>query len=227
MYICTLVISVSSWVCIKYYCIHTCFTLYEGELIRLPCSLKFSVAVNLSQNKPTFTLPFPVSGTKSMQLFIHPYFTGDLLRNEGLLKCFLHAWRTLIHCCLAIPDFSFNLMWSSVGALVLHTKVMASQFEGRFWSTEGAALKICCSVVTFRPKRNHNRLSCSSFNLSTFCRCAYWKCILWFGSVLFFFLAAVSVVFICEVLRVKVIFTASILTCDWSVQKQYGCKYFV
>lgn len=56
--------------------------------------------------------------------------------------------------------------------------------------------------------------------------CAYWNVycamVVWFC----FFIAAVSVVFICEVLWVNVWFMAFIFSLDGWVRKQRGCKYF-
>lgn len=224
---------------------HLFYTIWRG--INKGCHAVLSlqllwISIEINQ---LFTSLFPVSGTVSMQLFIHPLFTGDLAQKWSLLKYFLHTLRTLIHGCLAIP-----------GALVFHMVALTSQFEGRTRCTVGAALKmsppptICCSTVTFSSSDQTGtvtdchvhistaifcQLTCvlqraiyrpTSLNVHYICKCSAVPIEnIYCGLVLLFYCCCIGGV--CEVLRVKVRLMAYIFTLDWWVQKWYGCKYFV
>lgn len=128
-------------------------------------------------------------------------FTSLKRKKWSLLNCFLHTWRSLIHCCLAIPDSLSNVMKSSEWAFSFfpHTIMfmMTNQREGRirpycvratlkmvwFFAVErmwslGFDRHQCCTLLIngVHPTESHmltHAIECAP-HLPTLC-CACWN----------------------------------------------------
>lgn len=161
--------------------------------------------MNFNRNKPTLNITVSCVGD-SIHAAVHSSsFHRRPAQKWSLLKYFLHTLRTLIHGCLAIPGALVFHMVALTSQFEGRTRCTVG---AALKMSPAHDLLFYCHLQFFRPNRNCNRLSCSHFNcyvlsinlcvteshipthiiecalhLQMLC-CAYWKHILWFGSVI-------------------------------------------
>lgn len=206
----------------------------KGKLIRLPCSLKFTAVVNLSQYKPPFTLPFPVSGTIAMQLCIHCHFTDDLLRKWSLriFSSCLKDFDSLPH---SNPWFVFQFGVAQYGSACFAYKSNQKSFQRAFLVYWRCFLCRClpqwCVVLPSPSEQKKNRFKLQSMKsdlesysdlhrgMHYICQCSTVP-IENICCGFFFSCWCISGVYLWSIAGERYIHSLYfILTCDWLVQK--------